>query len=37
MSIDRRSLLKRTAALPFMSMAPGLAQAARGHRRHCSA
>ena len=28
MSIDRRSLLKRTAALPFMSIAPGLAQAA---------
>ena len=28
MSIDRRSLLKRTAALPFMSMASGLAQAA---------
>ena len=28
MSIDRRSLLKRTAALPFMSLAPGLAQAA---------
>ena len=28
MSIDRRSLLKRTAALPFMSLAQGLAQAA---------